>query len=225
MLDGEICIVDSEGNENFQDIMKQIRRKEHIIDNPKYLVFDIINYEDFFKQESKEIFSDRQKKLKEVMKNYNGNNIEILKQTKIESEEHFIELCNEAKEKKWEGLILRKDTFYKGKRSNDLLKVKETQDNEYEVIGYEFGPFRVIENGVEKTIETLSAIKIEHKGNIVSVGSGFSIDQRKEFYNDINKIMNKIVTIQFFEETLNKEGKYSLRFPIIKVIHGDKREV
>ena len=44
VLDGEICLVDAAGNEDFQGIMKQIRRKEHTIATPKYLIFDICFY-------------------------------------------------------------------------------------------------------------------------------------------------------------------------------------
>jgi len=219
VLDGEICILDKEGKENFQDIMKEIRRKDHQIANPKYLVFDQIRYTDFFDHKSKEVFLDRQENLARSLGKYKGNNIEQLKQTKIESMEQFAELCKESETKGWEGLILRKDTSYKGKRSSDILKMKKMDDAEYKVIDIETGPFRVIEDEIEKTIETLSAIKIEHKGNIVSVGSGFSINQRKEFYKDPSKIIGKTITVQYFEETKNKEGKYSLRFPVIKFIY------
>lgn len=225
VLDGEVCICDSDGNENFSDIMKLIKRKDFDIPNPKYLVFDTIDYDDFFRTESDMLFIDRQKRLNELCKSYKGNNIEVLKQTKILSEDHFAELVKEAKDKNWEGLILRRNVGYEGKRSNNLLKVKEMSDAEYAITGYETGPFRVIENGVEVTIETLSAIKIMHKGNEVSVGSGFTVDERKQYYKDLESLIGRTITVQFFEETINKEGKYSLRFPIKKFIYDGKRGV
>ena len=40
-----------------------------------------------------------------------------------------------------------------------------------------------------------------------------------------NKILGKIVTIKYFEESQNKAGQYSLRFPVLKIIHGDERTV
>jgi DNA ligase 1 len=225
VLDGEICIVDDKGVEDFQSIMKLIRKKEFSIPNPKYLVFDQIKYEDFFNEESNTIFTERQWYLKRTLGRYKGTAIEMLKQTKIESMEQFLELCKEAEENNWEGLIVRKNTSYKGKRSNDLLKVKKMEDAEYKVIDIEFGPFRVIENGVEKTIETLSNVVIEHKGNRVSVGSGFTIDQRKEFYANPELIKSMIITVKYFQETLNQDGNYSLRFPIFKGIQGKTRTV
>lgn len=225
ILDGEICIVDDNGKEDFQAIMKLIRRKDFQIPNPKYLVFDQIYRPDFYQQKSKTSFSKRLEYLNKTISRYSGNRIEMLKQIKIESLEHFMELCKEAEDKNWEGLIIRKDVSYEGKRSNNLLKVKQMSDNEYKVIDVEFGPFRIIENGIEKTIETLSNVVIEHKGNRVSVGSGFTINQRKEYYEHPEQIVGKIITVQYFEETLNQNGSYSLRFPIFKINHGDKRNI
>ena len=50
ILDGEICMVDKDGNEDFQGIMKQIRKKDHQIDNPKFFVFDYLTLEQFDNQ-------------------------------------------------------------------------------------------------------------------------------------------------------------------------------
>ena len=42
IFDGEICMVDENNKEDFQGIIKQIRRKDHTIENPKFLVFDCL---------------------------------------------------------------------------------------------------------------------------------------------------------------------------------------
>jgi ATP-dependent DNA ligase len=42
VFDGEVCIVDENGVEDFQGIMKEIKRKDHTIKNPKYKVFDYL---------------------------------------------------------------------------------------------------------------------------------------------------------------------------------------
>jgi DNA ligase-1 len=71
----------------------------------------------------------------------------------------------------------------------------------------------------------LSCVMIQHKGYIVRVGSGFSIEQRQEFYQDPNKILGKIIEVQYFEETKNQDGGISLRFPTFKILHGAARTV
>jgi DNA ligase-1 len=106
-----------------------------------------------------------------------------------------------------------------------MVKCKSFKDAEYTVIDLEIGPFRMIENGLEVTKEVLSNVVVEHKGNKVSVGSGFSIEEREYFKANPNEILNKIITVKYFEETQNQSGNWSLRFPTVKVIHGNKRTV
>ena len=42
VFDGEICLVDENGDEDFQGVMKQLRRKDHQIKNPVFMIFDMI---------------------------------------------------------------------------------------------------------------------------------------------------------------------------------------
>jgi DNA ligase-1 len=156
----------------------------------------------------------------------NGDTIEhlkVLEQLWVKDSDSFQIMFDQATENGWEGLMLRKNCEYKGKRSKDLLKVKKFYDEEYKVIHCESGPVRYIKDGKEVEEEMLSNIVIEHKGNRVGVGSGFSIDQRKEFFEDPSKIMYKTVTIQYFEESKNKDGEYSLRFPVLKHVYENER--
>ena len=133
-------------------------------------------------------------------------------------------MMEEAKHLGHEGIMIRKNTGYKGKRSKDILKVKEMHDAEYTVLDFESGFVRYILDGSEVEEKMLSNIIIEHKGNKVGVGSGFSIDQRKQFHKDPSGIVNKLVTVQYFEESQNKAGEYSLRFPVLKHIYNDGRD-
>ena len=121
--------------------------------------------------------------------------------------------------------MIRKNDSYKGKRTNDILKIKTFHDDEYVVEEINFGPFRYIKEGKEIEEDMVTAVSIKHKGNKVSVGSGFTIEQRKLFYKSPMEIIGKTITVQYFEESKNQNGEYSLRFPVVKVIHGKKREV
>ena len=121
--------------------------------------------------------------------------------------------------------MLRKNVKYEGKRTKNLLKVKKFFDEEYVVTGATNGDIRIVVEGKEKTINALSQVTIKHKGNIVGVGSGFSLDQRKEFGKDHSKILGKTITVQYFEETENQEGGISLRFPTVKHVYENGRTV
>jgi DNA ligase-1 len=222
VFDGEICIVDEMGNENFSDIMKEIRRKDHTIQNPKYIMFDMLTLDEFNTKTSTRLLHERLYKLYRLSNLY--PTLDILKQQIIHNQEDFLDWQNQANAGNWEGFMLRKNHEYEGKRSKNLLKVKKFHDNEYVVKRIETGPFRVITDGIEHEEIVLSNVVIEHKGYEVSVGSGFSLEQRREFYKDPTKIIGKEITVQFFEETTNKQGGISLRFPTCKCIYIFNRD-
>ncbi len=221
VIDGEICIIGADGKEDFASIIKLARRKDFTIPNPMYLVFDMIDYDDFFNKKGNTKLSYRLAELNNIIEN-KSKHIKVLEQTKLQSKNQFDSMLSYMREQDWEGLILRRDVSYEGKRTNNMLKFKDMLDEEYEVLDVEFGPFRVIEDKKEITIETLSAVKIKHKGYDVSVGSGFTIEQRKMFYEDPSKIIGHKITVQYFEESKDKNGNLSLRFPVFKAIRDMK---
>ena len=225
VFDGEVCVVDENGAEDFQGIMKEIKRKDHTIENPKYKIFDYLMLEEFDTQVSKRSLSDRLGKFNMVYNTFNEqlNCIDLLEQWKVESEEHFQELAELATKNNWEGLILRKDCEYKGKRSNDLLKVKKFFDEEYVVKSIETSTHRIIVNGLEVEEEMLSNVVIEHKGCDVGVGSGFDQSERRKYFKNPELIIGKTITVQYFEETLNQDGCHSLRFPVVKHVYDGIR--
>jgi len=224
VFDGEICLVDAEGNEDFASVMKEIRKKDHVIKSPRFKVFDVLTKKEFIEGQGTAAFSERIERLqqmKELAKSSNvANYFDVIDQIKITDQQHLLELAATATASGWEGLILRKDVPYKGKRSNDMLKVKNFHDAEYEITGVETGPFRYIVNGRETVEEMLTAVHIEHKGYKVSVGSGFTIDQRRYYFANPNDLIGKTIKVKYFEETQNKQGGISLRFPTIQYIYG-----
>ena len=227
VLDGELCLVDEDGNEDFQGVMKELRKKDHTIPNPSFKIFDMITIDEFYskKGQKNRPYSIRYANLCAVMQPNECPCLTVLEQELIHNDEHFQEWVKEAADNGWEGVMLRADESYKGKRSKDLLKVKKFFDDEYEVVDTEMGPFRYVLNGKEHEETMLSCVMIQHKNHTVRVGSGFSIDQRQEFYKNPNKILGQIITVQYFEETQNQDGGISLRFPTFKILHGSARTV
>ena len=235
VFDGEICMVDSDGKEDFQSIMKVIRKKNHTIQNVKYKMFDYLSLTEFSNQRSIRKLSERLNALEGtvmtlqmVLEKERPNDrgiCEVLYQEKIRDIKHFQVWTDVAGEDGWEGVMLRKNVGYKGKRSKDLLKAKKFHDAEYVVEGITFGPIRRLVEGQEITETMTSQIMIKHKGFEVGVGSGFSMEQRMEFHQDPSKIVGRTITVQYFEETHNQEGGISLRFPVLKHIYENGRNV
>ena len=224
VFDGEICLMDEDGNEDFQGVMKQLRRKDHQIENPVFVVFDMIHKPDFDSNKGNEILSERLHTLRSW---YNGStvNMEIIRrldQFQVIDGRHFDMWNQMAADKDWEGFMLRKDVGYEGKRSKNLLKVKTFHDAEYTVIDAEVDEMRIVKDGREEYLDMLAQVWIEHKGYKVKVGSGFTQEQRLKYaYADI---IGKTITVQYFEETKNDKGGISLRFPTVKHIYENKRD-
>jgi len=230
ILDGEVCIVKN-GMDNFKGIVSQIHKKDYTIDNPKYYVIDFFQGDDeiehFLKGTGiKTKWSNRQKYLKEFFDLLSLESVKILKQVgPIRNGGALMSNLDLAEKKGWEGLILRLDTTYKGKRSNDLLKLKKFQQEEFKVIGLKWGPISYIKDGVNTEEVMLSSVSVKYKGNKVRIGSGFSIQQRQYYFKNPNELLGKTITVKFFEESENKDGKKSLQFPTLVHIWTEGRDV
>ena len=224
VLDGEVCIMRESGLEDFQGIIKEIGKKDHTIETPKYYVFDLLDLSEFSSGTSQITLSARLVMLNAFLVEAGLKFAEPLPQFKLVDREHFEKVAADATEMGYEGIMIRKDVGYEGKRSKNLLKVKKMHDAEYEVTGLEMGTHRVIENGREVEEEMLKAVFVQHRGNQVRVGSGFSLEQRRHYFQNQNDILGKTITVQFFEETTDQHGNHSLRFPVIKTVYQTQRE-
>jgi DNA ligase-1 len=225
VLDGEICIMDKDGNENFHGLMKEVTRKNHTIENPRYNVFDILTRDEFDGKEVSLPFSSRLNLLNVLEISNDNASIKVLEQELVTTQEIFDDWTTRAKENGWEGCMLRKDVPYKRGRSKELLKIKGMQDAEYEVVGVETGKATYNEGG-HKEFDVASALYIKHKDNIVKVGSGLSKEQRLRWFDHPEEIIGKTITVQYFEETQDSKTKaYSLRFPVLKYVYEDGRNV
>lgn len=231
VLDGEICLVDENGLENFQGIMKEIKRKNHTIQNPLLLAFDMLTLEEFENKKSTTKYTDRVERLKEwyQLQNWNTPN-KVAKHLSIVNYERYspkaLERWNQrVKEYDWEGLMFRKDVGYEGKRSHNLLKYKMFMDEEFKVLGVEEGDAQELINGVMHKIKCVGSLVIEYKGNKVNVGTGLSLEQRKRWYAHPEEIIGSTITVKFFEPTQNQDGSWSLRFPVLKTVYEKERDI
>lgn len=120
------------------------------------------------------------------------------------------------------GMINLFEAPYMCKRNGGLLKVKQFKDADVRVCG-------VVE-GTGKNQEKLGSIVVEfeHEGGLhrCEVGSGFSDDEREEYWQYPEALNGKIVTVKYFEVTQNRNGDYGLRFPVwLSRIRHDKTDI
>lgn len=217
VLDGEICIVDKNGVENFQKVVSEI--KKHV-ENPRYYLFDRLKKKEFENGENKTFFKRRYQRLCRY-KNFDPS-IKILEQI-IMNDETFQKMIDDSAKNDWEGFMIRRNTFYKSGRSKNLLKYKTMMDKEFKVIEVLSGIDRRIskDTGLEIEVETTAALVIDFFGT--KVGTGLNDEEKDLFYKNPESIIGKMITVKFqgYSQNKNKKkGELSLRFPSYKGIRN-----
>jgi DNA ligase-1 len=108
---------------------------------------------------------------------------------------------------------------YECKRTANLLKVKEMYTMDLKIIGFEEGLVG------SKFEGTLGAIVVDYKGHEVKVGSGYTDDERKFFWENKDDLIGRVTEVQYFEETEDTDGNLSLRFPVYVQLREFGKEV
>ena len=225
-FDGELVAVNCEelsSDENYKVVTKTARTKG-IKRGLKYNIFDTLSYEEFMSQNCDTEYYKRRQLLNELSKNINLTHINILPVLYNGSDKDMImEYLNKARENHKEGIMINLDNgMYEFKRTTNLLKVKVMQDADLKIVD--------VYEGTGKNKGKLGGIIIEfiYKDNTYrcECGSGFSDDERIDYWNNPEKILNKIATIQYFEISKNDNDGYGLRFPVwTHRIREDKTEI
>jgi len=115
VLDGEVCILEEDGSENFQRSVSELRRKDYTVEKPFYKIFDMIPRLCFEEEEISERFSRRLDKLILRLGPDKSEYCEVVPQICLIDKRHLENLKELALDSGWEGLILRRDTYYKDK--------------------------------------------------------------------------------------------------------------
>ena len=218
MLDGELIRINNDNlpsDENFKLTTSIVSSKDEDKTDLEYVIFDIVPLEDYKKRECNLIFAKRKKLINQlIIENDFIKKVPTYKTTK--SIDDVYEILAQVESEGQEGLMLNTLTgLYKfGKRSNDLLKVKTFNTCDIFCTG--------VEEGEGKYAGTLGAIICDYKGYKLKVGSGLTEEQRDFYWNNKSKIVNRIVEIKYFEESSDKDGNLSLRFPVFIQVRDDK---
>ena len=215
VFDGEIM------SSSFQDLMKQVHRKENVTAGDAVLhLFDIIPLDKF--QEGK--FAVKQSGRTAWLKQwYEENmtklpNVTVLDHAVVDldtdyGQKLFSMYNKSAVENGYEGIMIKDlNAAYECKRSTAWLKLKPFIEVSLEVIE--------IEEGTGRNVGRLGAFVCsgddDGKRIKVNVGSGFSDSNRDSFWAshvENDNIVGQIVEVRADAVTQNQDGSYSLRFP------------
>ena len=214
VLDGELCVIDADGKEDFKQAVSQIKRKDYTMGNAHYKVFDILTLAEFNGKVNSSDYSARLEKAKQMLGSLSSPFLSVLGAVSY-SADNLAKALQIVDQKGYEGLILRADAPYRSGRTSDLLKVKKFMSAEYVIEDFIKTTKQMKGlSGVMEAVECLGAVLIRHKGNPVAVGSGFSDAQRIDMWNRQEAYLGRQITVKYFEESADADGNLSLRFPI-----------
>jgi len=209
VLDGEVV------SSSFQSLMKQVHRKDDVkAQDARLMLFDIIPLSEF--QKGKSVMGQKRRTalLKTLKPIFNKcENIDVINQIEIDlnsyvGELQFKEFNKEAIENGFEGIMIKDPNApYECKRSTSWLKQKPFIEVSLTVLE--------TEEGTGRNEGKMGALVCEgtEDGKLikVNVGSGFSDEDRDEFWSC--KVDGQVVEVRADAITQNQDGTYSLRFP------------
>lgn len=227
MLDGEMCILEDDGvTENFREAVSQLRQTKKDVVNFRYFVFDLIPRADFDVGAGRDPWSVRMERARALITALADPRVVAI-ETELYGADALARWQTRASAQKWEGLMVRRDAPYVGERTNDLLKLKAFQDLEAIVKDITVGTKQILNaaTGAKEERRTMAAATILYKGAYVHVGSGWTDEQRLRYIDHPEEIIGKTITVSYFEECKDKTGKLSLRFPTVKCVWGETRDM
>jgi len=219
VLDGEVM------SANFQDLMKQVHRKDGKQSTDAVLhVFDTIPLGCFMKGEwdkpqhfRSAITKHWVEEHKSVLQHVQALDWEDVDLDTQEGQERFVALNKAAVDGGYEGVMIKDvDAPYECKRTHAWLKAKPFIEVTLEV--------KDVEEGTGRNEGRLGALVCagEDDGRMVQVncGSGFSDSDRDSFWSSRSSLIGQLVEVRADAITQNQDGTYSLRFPRFKTFRG-----
>lgn len=224
VLDGEMV------SKTFQDLMKQLNRKDTVdTKDAKLALFDCLPLDEFKNGEYNVSQTKRHAALTQfqpIFDNISNGSIYVLPKllVNLDSEagnKTFVEFNAEAIEMGYEGIMIKDPSApYKTKRTDAWLKIKPFITVDLEIVDVEPGK---PESRFSNTLGGILCRGVDG-GKLIEVwvGSGFSEELRDELWSNRDKIIGRLVEIKGDALTKNEKSDnvWSLRFPTFERFRG-----
>ena len=213
VFDGEVV------SRSFQDLMKQVHRKDNVqAQDARLCLFDVVPLVEF--KAGKSVMGQRRrinflKNFENIFKD--SGFVEIIPQIEVNLDEllgeiEYKDYNKNMVEQGFEGIMIKDpDAKYECKRSTAWLKQKPFIEVSLEITA--------IEEGTGRNEGRLGAVVCEGvddgKRIVVNVGSGFTDEQRTEFWEAQDTLVGQIVEVRADAATRSQDSEdtWSLRFP------------
>lgn len=199
---------------------QQLVRRKGTKSNLVFNIFDYITEKEVQNQYGEFAYLDRRNMLESIFKGIekfqNVKLVPLIGRGKFD-EDWVIKTLDEYTSQGSEGIMLNLNMPYQFNRTADLLKVKKMYTLDLKIIGMSEG------NG--EFSNSCGALIVDYKGFPVGVGSGISKEERFMFWNNKDKFIGRVIEVQAFEQTQNKDGSLSLRFPVYVRLREEGKDV
>jgi len=221
VLDGEIM------SSSFQDLMKQVHRKDDVAADDAVLnLFDILTLREFQAGKGQYKQIDRSVTLQAWQNQFGAHmpHVKVLDHTIVdlnsdEGEAEFKRINAMAIAGGYEGIMIKDpNAVYECKRSHAWLKLKPFIEVSLTVVG--------VEEGTGKNAGRLGALIVEGEDDgkriRTNVGSGLTDAQRDSIWEYRDAVIGQLVEIRADAATKNQDSEdvWSLRFPRFKTFRG-----
>lgn len=225
VLDGEMI------SRSFQDLMKQLNRKEDVdTSDARLALFDVLPLDDFLAGECPMPQDQRQDVLAGLMpllQEHCDDRVYVIPKMLVdldtpEGQESFKEFNRETVEAGYEGIMVKDPkATYRCKRTDAWMKIKPFITVDLEVIGVEPGK---PESKFRDTLGGLVCRGMDQERLVeVTVGGGYSEELRDQIWRDQANVIGRIVEIKGDALTRAQDGEsWSLRFPVFMGFRDDK---
>lgn len=221
VLDGELTLKDKgelSDNEAFRVATGIINSDDENKTQICYTIFDVIPRQDFESDSPGVTYSSRRAVLDNLDMMLTSEYTKVLPVLYHGTDQRKIwELLEQMVAEDKEGLMLNTDVPYYRTRHRGILKVKQFYSMDLPILRCEEGSGRLAGK--------LGAFVLDFKGNEVKVGSGFSDEQRMDYWQKRDEIAGMLCEVKYKEVSSDKNtGMESLQFPIFIRVRDDKTE-
>jgi DNA ligase-1 len=211
ILDGEIM------SDDFQSMQQSAfaSTRGTTVGDVTFHIFDFIPYSEWQSGKFKMKKSDRLTLLNKMDKVIKGrNNIVLVDQERVDSIDRVLQLEQKYMAMGYEGVMVVPDIpYYKGRKSNKLMKFKTMLSQDCEIVGFYEGTAGTRNEG------RLGGLVLKQENGLTcECGSGFSDEDRDYIWNNQSQFLGRTAEIKYQELTNHN----IMRFPIFMRWRDDK---
>ena len=184
----------------------------------RYIVWDVIDVEEYFAMESLTPYNERKERLVRLLETHKPEMISLIESKEVKDYKEAIEHFKEALLNGEEGTILKAyDGKWKNGKPNTQIKLKIEVNLDLVIVGFNYG--------TGKNIDVISSLNVESSDGILKTSpGGMKEDMMKHITENQDTLLGTIVEVKCSGLSNDRNGNESVLHPVFKLLRDDKTE-